>query len=57
MFVDMVIFMWLAKRYKAIPLEELDRIDEELLRNEEKVSPLEFNGNKNDGFESKEWKM
>lgn len=29
MFIDMGIFMWLAQRYRAIPLEELDKIDSE----------------------------
>lgn len=43
MFVDMIIFAWLAVRYTAIPLSELDRIDEEL-KNEEKKSALEFPG-------------
>lgn len=55
MFVDMIIFMWLARRYKAIPLEELDRIDEELLKNEEKPSALDFKSNDNEGFDKKEW--
>lgn len=54
MFVDMIIFMWLAKRYKAIPLEELDRIDEELLKNEEKPSALDFKANDNEGFNKQE---
>jgi hypothetical protein len=54
MFVDMVIFMWLARRYKAIPLEELDKVDDDLLKNEEKRSPLEFNGATNNGFDSRE---
>lgn len=54
MFVDMVVFMWLARRYKSIPLEELDKVDEDLLKNEEKRSPLEFRENENEGFEAKE---
>lgn len=54
MFVDMIIFMWLASRYRPIPLEELDRIDEDLLQNEEKRSPLEFQANDNEGFDKKE---
>lgn len=55
MFLDMIIFMWLAKRYKAIPLEELDKVDEDLLRNEEKRSPLEFPGSgDNEAFDKKE---
>lgn len=42
----MAIFAWLAYRYKSIPLEELDKIDEEeKLKSQEKSSPLdgEFN--------------
>lgn len=54
MFVDMVIFMWLARRYKAIPLEELDRIDEELLSNEKKQSSLDFKSIDNEAFDRKE---
>lgn len=54
MFLDMVIFSWLAYRYKAIPLEELDRIDEELLNNEEKPSALEFKPSDNEGFDKRE---
>lgn len=54
MFVDMIIFMWLARRYKAIPLEELDKVDDELLKNEEKRSPLEFQASNNDGFDNRE---
>ena len=54
MFLDMVIFSWLAYRYKAIPLEELDRIDDELLNNEEKPSALEFKPTDNEGFDKKE---
>jgi hypothetical protein len=46
--------MWLAVRYKAIPLEELDKVDDDLLKNEEKRSPLEFQGSDNDGFDRKE---
>jgi hypothetical protein len=53
MFVDMIVFMWLARRYKAIPLEELDKVDDELLQNEEKKSPLDFGAN-NDGFDRRE---
>lgn len=53
MFVDMIIFAWLAYRYRAIPLEELDKVDDELL-NEEKKSPLEFRGNDNDAYDNKE---
>lgn len=46
MFVDMGLFTWLAIRYKAISLEELDKIDEELkaLEGEEKKKPLDFPG-------------
>lgn len=48
MFVDMAIFAWLATRYKGIPLSELDKIDEEIRReNEEKPSALEFPGTSN----------
>jgi hypothetical protein len=54
MFVDMIVFMWLAKRYKPIPLEELDKVDEELLKAQEKSSPLEFQAQDNSGFDSKE---
>lgn len=54
MFVDMVIFMWLAKRYKSIPLEELDRVDEELLHSEKKASPLDFERD-NEAFDKTEW--
>jgi hypothetical protein len=46
MFIDMGVFMWLAYRYKSIPLEDLDKIDdEELLKSEEKRI-----GKDNDGF-------
>lgn len=54
MFVDMIIFMWLAKRYKSIPLEELDKVDDDLLKNEEKSSPLDFQANDNESFDKKE---
>lgn len=54
MFVDMIVFMWLARRYKSIPLEELDKLDDELLYNEEKRSPLEITGASNNGFDNKE---
>lgn len=54
MFVDMIIFMWLARRYKSIPLEELDMIDEDLLNNEEKRSPLDLKSIDNVGYDSKE---
>lgn len=54
MFVDMLIFMVLARRYKSIPLEELDRIDEELLSSQEKRSALEFQSNDNQAFDKKE---
>lgn len=52
MFVDMGVFMWLAYRYKAIPLEELDKVDEDLLNEEKKKSPLDFNGNTGNDNES-----
>lgn len=54
MFLDMIVFSWLAYRYKAIPLEELDKIDEDLLKNEEKRSALDFQPNDNDAFDKKE---
>lgn len=44
MFVDMIVFMFLARSYKAIPLSELDRLDDELLNNEEKRSEIDFPG-------------
>lgn len=46
MFLDMLIFMWLALRYKAIPLEELKKIDDEdkALKNEKNANPLDFPG-------------
>lgn len=53
MFVDMIVFMWLARRYKAIPLDELDKVDDELLKNEEKKSPLDFAAS-NDSFDRRE---
>lgn len=54
MFLDMVIFAWLAYRYKAIPLEELDKIDDDLLKCEEKRSALEFQPGDNEGLDKKE---
>jgi solute carrier family 15 (oligopeptide transporter), member 1 len=50
MFVDMGLFMWLALRYKAIPLSELDKIDEEqkALESSEKKDPLDFPGTSNE---------
>jgi hypothetical protein len=54
MFVDMIVFMWLAVRYKAIPLEELDQIDEDLLKSNEKASALDFKASDNSAFDSKE---
>lgn len=44
MFLDMILFAWLAIRFKAIPLEELEKIDQEqeALEQEEKKSTLEF---------------
>ncbi|KAG5684405.1 hypothetical protein PVAND_013640 [Polypedilum vanderplanki] len=42
MFVDMILFSWLAYRYKAIPLELLQDIDE---NKDEKKPALEFNNN------------
>lgn len=53
MFVDMGVFMWLAIRYKAIPLEELEKIDNEqkALEESEKKDPMEFAGSSRDGHE------
>ena len=51
MFVDMAVFSWLAYRYKAIPLEELEKIDDDLMKNEEKRLPLEFKSSDNDNKE------
>lgn len=50
MFVDMGVFTWLALRYKAIPLEELDKIDEEekALEDSKKNDPLDFPGSSQD---------
>lgn len=44
MFLDMGAFIWLAIRYKAVPLEDLDRVDKEDKELEEsrKKDPLEF---------------
>lgn len=53
MFVDMLVFMWLARRYKTIPLELLDEVDDDLLKNEEKPSPLDFKAAENEGFNAK----
>lgn len=54
MFIDMIIFSWLAYRYKAIPLEELDNIDDDLLKNEEKRAPLDFQASDNEGVDKKD---
>lgn len=54
MFLDMIIFSWLAYRYKSIPLEELDKIDDDLLKNEDKRSALDFQPHDNNGFDKKE---
>lgn len=54
MFVDMIVFAWLAVRYKAIPLEDLENLDDDLLNNEEKPSPLDFQGTNNQAFDEKE---
>lgn len=54
MFVDMVVFMWLAVRYKAIPLEELDQVEEDLIKSDEKPSPFDFHSSDNAAFDSKE---
>lgn len=50
MFVDMIAFMFLARRFKSIPLDELDKVDEDLLKKDEKISPLDIAGKTNDGF-------
>lgn len=44
MFVDMIIFSWLAIRYKSIPLEEIKKAEEEeklQQQGEEKKEPLD----------------
>lgn len=49
MFVDMAIFSWLALRYKAIPLSELEKITEdEKALSAEKKDPLDFPVEKKD---------
>lgn len=51
MFVDMLVFMWLALRYKPIPLEQLQEIDDELKAldsSEKKKDPLDFAGSSRD---------
>lgn len=60
MFVDMGIFTWLAIRYKAIPLEELAKFDEEQealeLESETaeaKNHPLDLPGGSNGGFDER----
>ena len=52
MFLDMIVFAWLASRYTAIPLSELDRIDEEL-ENEQKNMALDFPGTSNEKSDDK----
>lgn len=43
MFAAMILFSWLAYRYKPISLDELQKIDEEeKLKAGEKPSPLDF---------------
>lgn len=54
MFVDMIVFMWLARRYRGIPLSELDKVDEDLLKGEEKRSPLEFQASDSDVTDKRE---
>lgn len=54
MFVDMIVFMWLARRYRTIPLELLDDVEDDLLKNEEKRSPLELKQADNEGLDAKE---
>jgi solute carrier family 15 (oligopeptide transporter), member 1 len=48
MFVDMAVFMWLAIRYKPIPLETLNDVDNEP---GEKKNPLDFPGSSRDAPE------
>ena len=56
MFVDMAVFSYLAYGYTAIPLSELDKIDEELKsENEEKPSALEFPGTSKDDDDKKDF--
>ena len=50
MFVDMAIFAGLAYRYTAIPLSELDRIDEEIRRENE----LKPSNDKDEGDSTKD---
>lgn len=42
MFVDMIVFSWLAIRFKEIPLDLLHDVDEDL---NEKKAPLDFKPN------------
>ena len=49
MFVDMGIFIWLAIRYKSIPLETLNDVDEhKALESSEKKDSLDFPGSSKD---------
>lgn len=50
MFVDMVVFSWLAYRYKEIPLDLLKDVDE---NEDEKKSALEFSKD-NEAFDKRE---
>lgn len=55
MFLDMAIFMWLAIRYKAIPLDVLDQIDEgesalAIEQKNEKGSIMDFPGTSGEGL-------
>lgn len=44
MFIDMAVFIWLAIRYKAIPLEELENLDQEERVVQEKRDSLDIAG-------------
>lgn len=55
MFLDMIIFAWLAIRYKSISLDELKKIDDEqkALEGYEKPDPMDFPGSSYDYNERK----
>lgn len=51
MFLDMGVFMWLAIRYKPIPLDQLKDIEDDqkaLEDSEKKKNPLDFPGTSQD---------
>lgn len=56
MFLDMIVFMFLARSYKSIPLSEFDKIEEEekLKLEDEKQSPLDFPGKTNAAYTNDE---